>query len=110
MKYPKNIYDYFPPDVLGPTENGRSKEFSIWAFGCEKPGWERSLKKCWENLHPEYLMNDSDTLCLCLCKMHYIYQKEKKRKLEEETKLFPVAKGGIRGETKWEGWKKEERE
>ncbi len=66
MKYPKNIYDYF--------SDGRDKEFALWAFGCHQPGSNQKLIECWENLHPEYPMNEGDTLCLCICKMNYIHQ------------------------------------
>jgi len=29
IEYPKNIHDWF--------SDGRDKEFSMWAFGCEQP-------------------------------------------------------------------------
>jgi hypothetical protein len=64
IKYPKNIYDWF--------SDGRDKEFSMWAFGCEQP--RDKMFELWDKLHPEFPMKPGDTLYLCICKMNYIFK------------------------------------
>lgn len=74
MKYPKNIHDFWP--------SGNHDEFSIWAFGCVQPGSNENVFKCWESLHPEYPLKDSDSIFIAICKMSYLFHLHKIKESE----------------------------
>ena len=73
IKYPDNIHDWF--------SKGKDEEFSLWAFGCKQPDSNIKMIQCWEKLHPEIPMKNTDSIYICICKMNYIYQMKNKVKM-----------------------------
>ncbi len=66
IEYPNNIGNWFRP-----LEH---KNFTLWAFGVNRPRSCKVAMVLWENLHPEFPMDDEDVMYTCICKMIYIYE------------------------------------